>query len=135
MFRRVALYQKKDRKKLILYKSLVIVMIIGAALLAAHINNLSLPTVEEKISWSLGVILIVIVATLAIFNRIKLLFKVKSLGFIFAVVALSLLRVGIDTLISSLWLISIPLLIDDLIIESYFKYLDIKKYGLWERRE
>lgn len=132
--KRLALYQKKDRQKLIISKIIIGLLIIGAGILSAHVNKLTLPTIEEKLSWGVGLGAVIFVVILAMFNRIKILIRIKSLGFVIAFIILSLLRVGIDTLITTIGLISIPLLIDDLIIENYFKFIDIKKYGIWENR-
>jgi hypothetical protein len=99
------------------------------AILAAHLAKLSFPTIESQLQWGAGIILVIVIAVFAFLNRIKMLFKVKSIGFLITFIILLLLRVGIDALIYATGLISIPLLIDDIFIVNYFKYLDVVKYG------
>lgn len=122
-------YDKKDKKKFILAKLFIFIAIISMGLLASHMAKLSLPTIEAKMSWSVGIMLIAIVGSFAFLNRIKMIFRVKSIGFIITFIILVLLKVGIDALIWSVGLISIPLLIDDIFIVNYFKYLDVVKYA------
>lgn len=97
-------------------------------MLAAHITKLHLPKLEEKVSWGIGLISVAIVGVMAFMNRIKMLFKVKSVGFIISFIIFLLLSVAIETLVWSLGLVTIPLLIDDVIVNGYFKVLNVTKY-------
>lgn len=122
-------YDKTDKIKFIVAKVIIFILIILAALLAMHLAKVDLPKATQKVSWGFGLTLIAFIVALAYLNRLKMLFKIKSIGFLVAFVILSLLRVGIDALVWGTGLVSIPLLIDDIFVVSYFKYLDIKKYG------
>lgn len=121
-------YQKKDRTRYLLAKISIFIGIVLMGMLAAHITKLSLPKIEQKFSWGIGIISVAVVIILAFFNRIKLLFRFKSLGFIVGFMILLLLSVAIETLVWSLGLISIPLLIDDVVVNGYFKYINATRY-------
>lgn len=122
-------YDKIDKIKFIVAKVIIFILIILAALLAMHLAKVDLPKATQKVSWGTGLTLIAFIVVLAYLNRLKMLFKIKSIGFLVAFVILSLLRVGIDALWYGTGLVAIPLLIDDVFVVSYFKVLDIKKYG------
>lgn len=122
-------YDKTDKIKFIVAKVIIFILIILAALLAMHLAKVDLPKATQKVSWGFGLTLIAFIVVLAYLNRLKMLFKIKSIGFLVAFVILSLLRVGIDALVWGTGLVAIPLLIDDIFVVSYFKYLDITKYG------
>lgn len=122
-------YSKRDKIKFILSKLIVFVLIIIMGLLAMHFAKVDLPSAKEKLSWGVGLILIMMIVAFAYLNRLKTLFKIKSVGFLISFVILLLMRVGIDALVWGTGLVAIPLLVDDIIINNYFKYLDLTKYG------
>lgn len=122
------IYDKSDQKKFILHKSLIIFWVLLSLPLAAHWAKVEVPDIKTGFSLGLGWIIILVVGALAFFNRLKLIFKIKSLGFVIAFIIITLVRVGIDALWYSLGLISIPLLIDDIIIKPYWKAVEYKKY-------
>lgn len=122
-------YSKMDKIKFILSKLIVFVLIIIMGLLAMHFAKVDLPSAKEKLSWGVGLILIMMIVAFAYLNRLKTLFKIKSVGFLISFVILLLMRVGIDALVWGTGLVAIPLLVDDVIINNYFKYLDLTKYG------
>lgn len=121
-------YDKKDKTKFILFKIAVLVAIVLMGVLAFKGVKLELPSLSEKLSFGIGVIAIAFVVVFALLNRLKSLFKFKSFSFVLIAVILYGLRVVIEPLSFAFLLISIPLLIDDLIIDNYFKYLNVKKY-------
>lgn len=121
-------YDKKDKKKYLLSKLSIFILIVLMGMWAAHITKLKLPSLEEKLSWSIGLIIVIVIIVLAFINRIKLLFKFKSVGFLISFIVFLLLSVAIETLVWALGLITIPLLIDDIILSNYFSYLNHKKY-------
>lgn len=121
-------YDKKDKTKFILFKIAVLVAIVLMGVLAFKAVKLELPSLSEKLSFGIGVIAIAFVVVFALLNRLKSLFKFKSFSFVLIAVILYGLRVVIEPLSFAFLLISIPLLIDDLIIDNYFKYLNVKKY-------
>lgn len=121
-------YDKKDKTKFILFKIAVLVAIVLMGVLAFKAVKLELPSLSEKLSFGIGVIAIAFVVVFALLNRLKSLFKFKSFSFVLIAVILYGLRAVIEPLSFAFLLISIPLLIDDLIIDNYFKYLNVKKY-------
>ena len=121
-------YDKKDKTKFILFKLAVFVLIILMGILAFEGAKLELPSLSEKLSFGVGVIAIIFVVVFAFINRLKNLFKFKSASFVLIAVILYGLRTVIEPLSFAFLLISIPLVIDDLIIDNYFKYLNVKKY-------
>lgn len=121
-------YDKKDKTKFILFKLGVFVAIVLMGVLAFKGAKLELPSLSEKLSFGIGVMAITAVVVFAFLNRLKSLFKFKSLSFVLIAVILYGLRAVIEPLSFAFLLISIPLLIDDLIIDNYFKYLNVKKY-------
>lgn len=122
-------YDKTDKIKFIVAKVIIFILIILFALLAMHFAKVDLPRATQKVSWGVGLTLIAFIVALAYLNRLKMLFKIKSIGFLVAFVILLLLRVGIDALVYGTGFVAVPLLIDDIFVVPYFKYLDIKKYG------
>lgn len=121
-------YNRKDQKKFLIYKGIILVLILLMAYAAIKLSKLNLPTLKEQVSFGIGVIMIILVVVLALFNRIKSLLKIKSLGFVYAFIALLLLSFAIETLVIAVGLITIPLLIDDLLVNNYFRYLNVTKY-------
>jgi hypothetical protein len=121
-------YDKKDKTKFVLLKLAVFILIILMGVLAFKGAKLELPSLSEKLSFGIGVIAIAFVVVFALLNRLKSLFKFKSFSFVLIAVILYGLRAVIEPLSFAFLLISIPLLIDDLIIDNYFKYLNVKKY-------
>jgi hypothetical protein len=121
-------YDKKDKTKFVLLKLAIFISIILMGILAFEGAKLELPSLSEKLSFGVGVIAIVTVVIIAFLNRLKSLFKFKSASFVLIAVILYGLRTVIEPLSFAFLLISIPLLIDDLIIDNYFKYLNVKKY-------
>lgn len=119
-------YTSKEKRRFIFAKIFIFVSIILMCMLAAHITKVELPTFNEKLSFGIGVIMVGMVGLLATLNRLKVIFKIRSIGFIVTFVILLLLKSTIDYLIWSIGLVLIPLLIDDTIFKFYFKYLDMK---------
>lgn len=121
-------YDKKDKIKFLVLKGSILLAIILMGVLVAEITEINLPTTEEKLSFSFGLLGIVFIVIMAILNRIKVLFKFKSVTFVIVGLILYLLKSVIEPLSISLLLISIPLIIDDLLINNYFLYLNMNKY-------
>lgn len=121
-------YQKKHKTQFIVLYTIIILLILGAGFLSIKETGIPPLSVEQKLSVSMGALLIFIIVALALFNVIKIFWRFKSLGFLAAFGILSLLRVVIDVLIKTLLLVSIPLLILDLIVRPYFYYLNMTTY-------
>lgn len=111
----------KDKKKYIITQLITFMMIIGAFIIAMNLEKLDLPSSQEKYSASIGFIMLLIVMIIAFANRLKALFKVKFIGFLIIAIAVTLLSKVIDTLALGLWLMLIPLVIDDCIFKVYWK--------------
>ena len=127
-FKMFLVYDKKDKAKFIILKASVLFAIIGFAYLAIKKSDITFPTLESKLNFSLGLLGIAFVVGLAFFNRLKSLFRFKSFGFVFIGFILYFLKAVIEPLSLSFLLISIPLIIDDLVITNYFTYLNMNKY-------
>ena len=121
-------YSGKDKAKFVILKLFIFISIILMGYLAFNKLELELPTLSSKLELGFGILGIGFVVLLAFLNRLKHLFKFKSVGFIVIAFILYFLRMVIDSLSLSFALVSIPLLIDDLIIDNYFKYVNMTKY-------
>lgn len=128
MFKMYLSYDRKDKRKFRLSKLTVFLLIILMGYLSTVFSKIELPSLKEQLNFGSGLILILIVVVLAIFNRLSILFKVKSVGFLIVFLILLFFRYHIDTLVITTGLITIPLLLDDLVINNYFKYLNVTKY-------
>lgn len=122
------IYSGKDKAKFIILKLFIFISIILMGFLAFNKLELELPTLSSKLELGFGILGIGFVILLAFLNRLKHLFKFKLVGFIVIAFILYFLRMVIDSLSLSFALVAIPLLIDDLIIDNYFKYINMTKY-------
>lgn len=121
-------YNKKDKRKFIMMKAIVFAGIIIALVGAMFIAKVKIISVLSGLRLTGGAMMICFVGVLAVLNRIKELFKVKSFGFLYIAVALALFSQFIGALVWALFLVSIPLLFDDIVVYQYFKYIDITRY-------
>lgn len=121
-------YNKKHKKQYLISKTLIFLGILLALLLGAHFGRVKLPTFEDSLRWGSGIIGVIIIGALAYLNRLKALFKIKSIGFIILWGILYLLSVSISGLLWTTGLVSIVLLIDDIFVVNYFKYVNVKYY-------
>lgn len=110
----------KQKRLFILSKAMVILLIIMMGVIAVFASGLKLPTLESQLSFSVGVILISLLTLLAVLNRIKTLFKKASVGFLTVFIILLCFNYTLDVLIWGTGLISIPLLIDDVIVTPFW---------------
>lgn len=113
------LFYKLPRKKKVGYvisKLAVVLGIIGAGVGAIFASGNNVLTVSEKMSVSMGAILIVIVAAIAGLGRLRSLVKVKSIGILITFAILWAFQSVINSLIWAVGLISIPMLVDDIIV-------------------
>lgn len=122
------IYNSKDKAKFVILKMFIFIMIFMMGYLAFKKLDLELPSLKSKMELGAGFIMIGLVILLAYLNRLRSLFKFKSVGFIVIAFMLYFLKIVIDSLSLSFLLISIPLLIDDLVIENYFKYINMTRY-------
>lgn len=111
-------YRMPTRKKwqYVLCKAGIMMAVIAMAIIAVFASGLELPTVESQLSFSVGIVMIALVTVFALTNRLKTLIKIKSLSFVVMFVILLAFSYTIYYLIYAVGLITIPLLIDDIII-------------------
>lgn len=94
----------------------VVTGIAGASVGAFFASGVQLPTMESKLSFSIGAILIVIIGIIAMLGKIKQLFKVKSIGWIVVFLITWAFSSVATLLVYTLGFVTIPLVIDDLIV-------------------
>ena len=107
--------------------AIVIMMIIMLAV-SLRVANVDLPTVQSQLSVGIGFIGVMTVFVLALVNRVNILFKIKSIGFVIMFLVLLAIREGIDIFVWSIGLMSIPLLIDDMILTPLWLNVWYKEY-------
>ena len=97
-------------------------------LVALNVAGLKLPSNESKISATFGFILVGIVLMFALLNRISILFKIRSIGFVILWAMFMLLEYIIDPLKWAFGLMMIPLLIDDMIFKPIWNNIWYNEY-------
>lgn len=97
-------------------------------LIAINMAGLKLPSNESKISATFGFILVGIVLMFALLNRISILFKIRSIGFVILWSMFMLLEYIIDPLKWAFGLMMIPLLIDDMIFKPIWNNIWYNNY-------
>lgn len=113
------LYYKLPFKKKVGYvisKLAVVLGILGAGIGAIFASGNNVLTVTEKMSVSMGAVMIVIIAAIAGLGKLRSLVKVKSIGLLITFAILWAFQSVIHSLIWAVGLISIPMLIDDIIV-------------------
>jgi hypothetical protein len=98
------------------------------ALIAINMAGLKLPSNESKISATFGFILVGVVLMFALLNRISILFKIRSIGFVILWSMFMLLEYIIDPLKWAFGLMMIPLLIDDMIFKPIWNNIWYNEY-------
>lgn len=112
----------KHKVWFVLNQLCVILSMVLAGVIAFNITG---QTVQFKDSLSVGIggFVILIVVILGLFNRIKVLFKIRFMGLLTLFVVLLLLDAIIPTAIIALGLVIIPIAIDDIYCKN--KWLNI----------
>lgn len=123
-------YDKKDKIKFITLKIFVFILTIALGILAVKMAEVNLVTTKEKLQVGIGLSLIGILVIIALAGSLGKLIRTKSVGFIIGFIIFFLLRHVVDALVLGFGFLSIPLLLDDLVIRPYFKFLNMGKY--WE---
>ena len=75
----------------ILCKAGIMLTVIAMGIIAVFASGLKLPTVESQLSFSVGIVMIALVAILALTNRLKTLIKIKIIiicSYIYTIVSL-----------------------------------------------
>jgi hypothetical protein len=116
-------------KKLFIINQIVLfVALLIMALIAINMAGLKLPSNESKISATFGFILVGVVLMFALLNRISILFKIRSIGFVILWSMFMLLEYIIDPLKWAFGLMMIPLLIDDMIFKPIWNNIWYNEY-------
>lgn len=106
----------RHRTQYALCKVAIFILMIGMMFLSFRLSGVVLPSIQSQLSVGIGFIGVLSVFILAMLNRINILFKIKSMGFVIMFLVLLCVREGIDLIVWSVGLMSIPLLIDDMIL-------------------
>ena len=118
----------KHKRMFIGGKVAIVIMMIIMLAVSLRVADVDLPTVQSQLSVGIGFIGVMTVFVLALVNRINILFKIKSIGFVIMFLILLAIREGIDIFVWSIGLMSIPLLIDDMILTPLWLNVWYKEY-------
>ncbi len=116
------------KKWFIINQVVLFIALLIMALIAINMAGLKLPSNESKISATFGFILVGIVLLFALLNRISILFKIRSIGFVILWSMFMLLEYIIDPLKWAFGLMMIPLLIDDMIFKPIWNNIWYNEY-------
>lgn len=104
-------------KRLYIINQIVLFMaLIVAFALAINKSELELPTNALKLKASAGFVMAAIILALAFMNRLGVLFKIKSMGFVILFLFFMFLQTINVAIVWTSGLMLIPLLIDDIVI-------------------
>lgn len=120
----------KHKRMFIGGKVAVVIMMIIMLAVSLQVADVDLPTVQSQLSVGIGFIGVMTVFVLALVNRVNILFKIKSIGFVIMFLVLLAIREGIDIFVWSIGLMSIPLLIDDMILTPLWLNVWYKEYDI-----
>lgn len=119
----------KHKRQFILGKSAIIIMIITLFFVALKIEKVTFVNNLAKVSGGLSFVTILFIAILAVFNRITVIFKIRSIGFI----VLFFLLIGIEYIVGPARLVTglmlIPLMLDDFILTPIWKNIWYNDYA------
>lgn len=119
----------KHKRQFILGKSAIIIMIITLFFVALKIEKVTFVNNLAKVSGGLSFVTILFIAILAVFNRITVIFKIRSIGFI----VLFFLLIGIEYIVGparlATGLMLIPLMLDDFILTPIWKNIWYNDYA------
>lgn len=104
-------------KRLYIINQIVLFMaLIVAFAVAINKSELELPTNALKLKASAGFVMAAMILALAFMNRLGVLFKIKSMGFVILFLFFSFLQTINAAIVWTTGLMLIPLLIDDIVI-------------------
>ena len=104
-------------KRLYIINQIVLFMaLIVAFALAINKSELELPTNALKLKASAGFVMAAMILALAFMNRLGVLFKIKSMGFVILFLFFSFLQTINAAIVWTTGLMLVPLLIDDIVI-------------------
>ena len=116
------------KKWFIINQIAVFVALLVMFAIALNIQKLELPTNESKLSASFGFVIVGFVLVMALFNRINLIFKIKSVGFFVMWIMFLLLDYIVEPMKWAFGLMMIPLLIDDMILKPIWQNVWYNQY-------
>lgn len=112
-----------------LINQIIVLIMLGIALIVSwNINKVMLPTNTERLTATGGFIVTTVLFSLAILNRVNVLFKVRSVGFAFMFIMFFAIDKIIEPLVWTTGLLLIPLLIDDIIFKSIWNNIWYNEY-------
>lgn len=104
-------------KRLYIINQIVLFMaLLVAFALAINKSELELPTNALKLKASAGFVMAAMILALAFMNRLGVLFKIKSMGFVILFLFFSFLQTINAAIVWTTGLMLVPLLIDDIVI-------------------
>lgn len=118
----------KHKKWFIINQLIVISLLIVMLFVAWAVNKVELPTSTQKISASTGFVTGVVILLLAVLNRISVLFKVRSMGFIVFFILFLTIKLVIDVMIWATGLIGLIILLDDVIMVPIWNNIWYNEY-------
>ena len=127
---RYSVMSAHHKKVFIMHKLILFIAIILMAFIGIKATNPQIISSTDKVSVTIGVMVGLLVMSLAMFNRLKTLLKVKFIAFLVIWIILMSLQMIMSTLIWTIGLVMIPLMVDDLIILPYWRNV---WYNIYER--
>jgi hypothetical protein len=106
----------KHKRLFILNQVILFFALIVAFAVAINKSELELPTNALKLKASAGFVMASIILALAFMNRLGVLFKIKSMGFVILFLFFTFLQTINLAIVWTTGLMLIPLLIDDIVI-------------------
>ena len=121
------------KRKFLIQKGIILTLIIAALPIAWSLSKVQMPTNISKLSGNFSFYATVAIVILALFNRVNILFKVKSIGFIFLLITFMGINIVIEPITWTLGLSVIPMLIDDLVITPIWLNIWYNEYDGYVR--
>lgn len=119
----------KHKRLFIINQLLIFTSLIICFGIALKVSGVNFVDNQSKISGMFAFVIVLFILVLALMNRIKILFKVKSFGFLIFFLMFVFIEKVIDPMQWALGLMMIPLLIDDLVLRPlwlnlWYNYYD-----------
>ena len=119
---------KNHKKWFLINKGSIILLLIVMFFIGLSLANVNLPTVEEKLSVTFGVVIAFGLLLLAIMNRLNIFAKFKFMPFLVLFILSLSLKSVIDAVVWSSGLMIIPLVIDDCIFTPIWNNIWYNEY-------
>jgi len=118
----------KHKKQYVMNQLVVLVALVVALIVSWQLADVQLPTSVDKLAASAGFVTSGAVLLLAILNRVGALFKVRSAGFLLFFLLFATIKTVLDVLMWTTGLMFIVLLLDDVIMKSYWSSIWWNEY-------